>query len=53
MYVCITRVHIYLIMVCTDGVSIDRCPCVLLAATSVVCHWLTVYCLSCVSVDIT
>ena len=31
-------------MVCTDGVTIGMCLCVILAAIGTVCNWLTVYC---------
>ena len=36
-------------MVCADGVTIDMCPCALLAANAAVCYCLTIYHLWCVS----
>ena len=33
----------YTAMLCTDGTTINRVPCVLLAASSVVYYWMNVY----------
>ena len=43
-YLC-TRVCLYMIMVYTDGMTISKCLCSLLAAIGMVCHWFTAYCL--------
>ena len=50
-YIC-TRVHLYTIIICTDGMTIVMCPCMLLAAICAVCHWLDVCELWCASVGI-
>ena len=42
-------VHLYIIMVCTDGITISMSTCVLLAATGIMFYWLTDYCAWCVS----
>ena len=46
-FVC-TRVHLYIIVVCTDGMTIGMSLYLLLAAFSMVCYWLTVHQLWCV-----
>ena len=45
-----TSVHLYIIMVCSDGMTIGLCPCVLLAAIGMVCYWLPIYILWCASI---
>ena len=51
MFVC-TRVYLYIMMGCTDGVTIVMCPCVLLAAIVMLCYQLTVYSTWCASLKI-
>ena len=43
---------IYIIMVCTDGMTTCMCPCVLFAAIGTVCYWLTVSCMRCAPMQI-
>ena len=47
-----TRMHLYKIMICTDGTAIDMYQCVLLVTFCMVCYWLKVYHLWCVSLRI-
>ena len=44
-----SRVHLYKIMVFTDGTTRNMCPYALLTAIGAVCYWLTVYHLWCAS----
>ena len=37
--------HLYIIMVCIDGVTLGMCQYELFPATEMVCYWLIVYCL--------
>ena len=46
-YVC-TRADLYDILICTDGMNIHMCLCVLLVTISMVYYWLNVYHLQCV-----
>ena len=43
------RVHLYIIMICTDGTAICICLCKLLIAIGMVHYTLTIYCLWCAS----
>ena len=42
-FIC-TCMCLYTIMLCTDGVTIDMCLCVLLAAIGMVHYWMNVSC---------
>ena len=37
------NVHLYTIIICTDGMAIYRCLCSLLAIACVICYWLDVH----------
>ena len=41
-YIC-TREHLYTIAICTDGMSMDMCSCLLLVAICVLCYWLGIF----------
>ena len=50
-YMC-TSMCLYIIIICIDGVIIDMCPYVVVAAVSTEYYWINVYCLCCTSMQI-
>ena len=48
----VPKVHLCTVVIRTNGMTIDMCPCMLLAAICAICYWLSVCQLWCIGVDI-